>query len=169
MRGADTGYVGKAHELRRFEADDTVEHAVLLVDQNRIAKAQTADRGHDLRKVSLLNLAHVACRDDEVFRRTLDKLEFRHEIVANGMRSRRGGGELCQLLAPIPAFRHESVLQRVTREERFAMIGGHFFSRGLCLLGWISIQAMAHGSLFRLRVFGIIIQQLRRRKNRRGP
>ena len=39
MIGADAGYVGEAEKLRRLDADDAVEHAVLLVDQNRIAKA----------------------------------------------------------------------------------------------------------------------------------
>ena len=38
MIGADAGYVGEAQKLGRLNTDDTVEHGVLLVDQDRIAK-----------------------------------------------------------------------------------------------------------------------------------
>ena len=122
MIGADAGYVGEAQELRRLDADDAVEHAVLLVDQNRIAKAQTADRGCDLPKMSRLDFAHIARRDDEVSRRTLDKLELRHKIVANGMWRRRGCGERRELFAPVPAFRLQSIVQRFIWKGYLAMI-----------------------------------------------
>ena len=112
MIGADAGYVGEAQKLGRLDPDDAVEHAVLLVDQNRIAKAQTADRGRDFSDMSCIDLAHVAHREHEVARRALDKLEFRREIVANGMWRTRGCTKPRQLFAPVPAFRLESILQR---------------------------------------------------------
>ncbi len=83
MIGADAGYVGEAQKLGRLDAYHAVEHGVSLIDQHRIAKAQTADCGGDLAKMSCLDLAHVARRNDEICRRTLDQRELRHKIVAN--------------------------------------------------------------------------------------
>src|SRR5436309_12708395 len=131
MIGPDAGYVGEAQKLRRLDPDDAVEHAVSLVDQNRIAKAQTGDRGRDLPKMSRFDLAHIARRDAEVCRGALDKLELRHEIVANGVWRRRARGELRQFLAPPPAFCLETVLQRSTREGRRVMIVRHASLPGL--------------------------------------
>ncbi len=114
MIGADAGYVGKTQKLRRLDADHAVEHPVLLVDQNRIAKAQAADRVRDLSNMGRLDLTQLAGRDGEVSRRALDKLELGHEIVANGMWRRRRCCKPRQLLAPLPAFCLESILQPFT-------------------------------------------------------
>jgi hypothetical protein len=38
MIGTDAWYARKAQKFRSFNATDTVEHAILLVDENRIAK-----------------------------------------------------------------------------------------------------------------------------------
>ena len=46
------GYVGQAQKLCGLNADHPVEHAIVLVDQNRVAKTQTADGGRDLANVS---------------------------------------------------------------------------------------------------------------------
>ena len=48
MVGADARYVGQAEKLGRLDTHHTVEHGVSLIDENRIAKAQTADCGGDV-------------------------------------------------------------------------------------------------------------------------
>ncbi len=78
MIGADAGYLGKAEKLRRLDPDDSVQHTVLLVDQNRIAKAQAADCVRDLANMSWLDLAHIARREDELSGRAFDKIELGH-------------------------------------------------------------------------------------------
>ena len=83
MIGADTGYVGEPQKLGRLDADHAVEHGVLLIDQNRVAKPQTADGSGDLAQMGCLDLAHVACRDNEICWRTLDQRKLRHQIVAS--------------------------------------------------------------------------------------
>src|SRR3954447_12556613 len=85
------------------------------------------DRGRDLSKMNRLDLAQLAHGNAEV----LDKVELGHEIIANGMWRRRACGEPHQLLAPAPAFRLESVLQRITGDGLLAMIVGHVFFPGL--------------------------------------
>ena len=60
------------------------------------------------------DLAYIARPKNEIPRRALDKLELGHAIVANGMWRRRGFGKPRQVFAPVPAFRLESILQRIT-------------------------------------------------------
>jgi len=84
MIGADTRYVGKAEKLGRFDADNAVEHAVSLINQNRVAKSQIADGCGNLVQMGRLNLAYVAGWDDKVGRRTRDQRELRYQIVASG-------------------------------------------------------------------------------------
>jgi len=38
MIGTDAWYAKKAKKFRSLNANDTVQHAILLVDENRIAK-----------------------------------------------------------------------------------------------------------------------------------
>jgi hypothetical protein len=38
MIGTDAWYARKAKTFRRLNANDTVEHAIQLIDENRIAK-----------------------------------------------------------------------------------------------------------------------------------
>jgi len=48
MIGANTRYVREFEKLARFDADHAIEHGVALINQNRVAKPQTAYGGGDL-------------------------------------------------------------------------------------------------------------------------
>src|SRR5262249_29524123 len=120
MASADTGDVGKTNKLGRLRADDAVEHPVLLVDQNGIAKTQTSDSGGDLTNMKPVDLAHVTRRDSKIFRRELDKLKLRHEIIANGVRH---GRDVCSgLLDLAPSFRFEGACFTMTTSQVFAFL-----------------------------------------------
>jgi hypothetical protein len=47
MVGADAKYVGQAEKLGRLDTHHAIKHGASLIDENRIAKAQTADCGGD--------------------------------------------------------------------------------------------------------------------------
>jgi len=54
------GYVGQAQKLCGLNADHPVEHAIVLVDQNRVAKTQTADGGFGYTQGTSANGARTA-------------------------------------------------------------------------------------------------------------
>jgi len=112
MIGTDAWYARKAQKFRSLNANDTVEYAILLVDENRMAKPEIADCGRYLSNMRRVDLAHIARRERKICGHTVDKLELRDDIVANRMVwPSRSRGEVRQLLPPMPAFHHESTLQ----------------------------------------------------------
>ena len=112
MIGTDAWYAKKAKKFRSLNANDTVQHAILLVDENRMAKPEIADCGRYLSNMRRVDLAHIARREPKTCRHAVDKLELRDDIVANRMVwPSRSRGEVRQLLPPMPAFHHESTLQ----------------------------------------------------------
>jgi hypothetical protein len=94
MIGANAGNCGEPQELCGLDPDNAVQNDILFIDQNGIAKAEGGDRVADLTQVRRLNFTHIAHGSNEVTRRAVDKLEFRHKVVAYGGNRHGDVGEL---------------------------------------------------------------------------
>ena len=117
MACQDAGQALEARLAGRLDPRPAVEHAAVLIDQNRRAKTKRRDRVGNLAHMGRIDRAGVPCRRQEVIDVAVDKLKLRYNVVAPRDRA-NCLVRLCQRLTSALAFCAKLLVQMLRTAHR---------------------------------------------------